>query len=178
MAAATRYCRAQTQPKRVVTFVCDSGSKYLSKMFDDGWMHDQGFLRGVQHGDLRDIIGRSAETAAVVTVSPSDALIVAFSRMKLYGISQLPVLDGARVVGILDESDVLLAAIKDSQAFRRPVQEFMSTALIAVQPKTEVEELLPLFDRGLVPIVRDIEGKFLGLVTRSDVLSFLRRKFQ
>jgi len=178
LAAAIRYCRAQTQPKRVVTFVCDSGSKYLSKMFDDGWMHDQGFLRGVQHGDLRDIIGRSAETAAVVTVSPSDALIVAFSRMKLYGISQLPVLDGARVVGILDESDVLLAAIKDSQAFRRPVQEFMSTALIAVQPKTEVEELLPLFDRGLVPIVRDIEGKFLGLVTRSDVLSFLRRKFQ
>ncbi len=177
VAAALRYCRAQSQPKRVVTFVCDTGSKYLSKMFDDGWMHDQGFMRGVQHGDLRDVIGRSAESAAVVTVGPDDALIVAHSRLKMYGISQLPVLDAGRVVGILDESDLLLAAIKDNQAFRRPVRDFMSTALMTVPPAVDVEKLLPLFDRGLVPIVCDVEGQFLGLVTRSDVLSFLRRKF-
>jgi cystathionine beta-synthase len=177
VAAALRYCRAQSQPKRVVTFVCDSGSKYLSKMFDDGWMHDQGFLRGIQHGDLRDVIGRSAESAAVVTVEPDDALIVAHARLKMYGISQLPVVDGARVIGIVDESDVLLAAIKDSQAFRRPVRDFMSTALMTVPPAVDVEKLLPLFDRGLVPIICDSEGNFLGLVTRSDVLSYLRRKF-
>ena len=44
LAAALRYCREQTEPKRVVTFVCDSGNKYLSKMFNDFWMIDQGFI--------------------------------------------------------------------------------------------------------------------------------------
>src|SRR5439155_64979 len=54
VAAALRYCRAQASPRRVVTFVCDSGSKYLSKMYNDFWMQDQGFLRGARRGDLRD----------------------------------------------------------------------------------------------------------------------------
>jgi len=44
IAAALRYCREQTEPKRVVTFVCDSGNKYLSKMYNDVWMQDQGLL--------------------------------------------------------------------------------------------------------------------------------------
>ncbi len=58
IAAALRYCRAQEAPKRVVTFVCDSGNKYLSKMFNDFWMIDQGFIEREQHGDLSDLISR------------------------------------------------------------------------------------------------------------------------
>src|SRR5262249_25010184 len=69
VAAALRYCREQTTPKRVVTLVCDSGNKYLSKMFNDYWMQDQGFLRGQKHGDLRDVIARH-ERGAIVSVAP------------------------------------------------------------------------------------------------------------
>src|SRR4029077_15511811 len=61
VAAALRYCREQTAAQRVVTLVCDSGNKYLSKMFNDYWMRDQGFLRGERRGDLRDLIARSQE---------------------------------------------------------------------------------------------------------------------
>jgi cystathionine beta-synthase len=43
IAAALKYCREQKQPKNVVTFVCDSGNKYLTKMYDDAWMHEKGF---------------------------------------------------------------------------------------------------------------------------------------
>ncbi|MEE8187855.1 MAG: cysteine synthase family protein, partial [Kiloniellales bacterium] len=56
IAGALRYCREQSEPKRVVTFVCDSGNKYLSKMFNDFWMIDQGFIQLERHGDLRDFI--------------------------------------------------------------------------------------------------------------------------
>jgi len=101
VAAALRYCREQTGPKRVVTFVCDSGNKYLSKMYNDYWMRDQGFLRGEVFGDLRDVIAR--KEGAVVSVAPDDTLLVAYSRMKLYDVSQLPVLAGSKIVGILDE---------------------------------------------------------------------------
>jgi cystathionine beta-synthase len=175
MAAALRYCREQTEPKRVVTFACDSGNKYLSKMFNDFWMRDQGFLRGPPSGDLRDLIARSHERHSVVAVGPDDSLLVAHGRMKLYDVSQLPVLDGERIVGILDESDVLVAAARDPAAFRRPTRDFMTSRLTTVPPSSPVEALLPIFDQGLVAIVMDGE-RFLGLITRIDVLNYLRRK--
>jgi cystathionine beta-synthase len=175
VAAAVRYCKAQTSPQRVVTFVCDSGNKYLSKMFNDYWMRDQGFLRGAGYGDLRDLIARTPERRSVVAVSPDDLLLVAYSRMKLYDVSQLPVLDREKIVGILDESDLLVAVHADEGAFRRPVREFMTSKLITVERTAPLESLHPLLDRGLVVIVVDGE-RFLGLITRIDVLNHLRRR--
>jgi cystathionine beta-synthase len=182
VAAALRYCRAQTEPKRVVTLVCDSGNKYLSKMFNDYWMRDQGLLRGVGTGDLRDLISRSAEGAgaAVVAVSPDDTLTMAYARMKLYDVSQLPVLDHAapaerHIAGILDESDLLLAVTEDAAAFRRPVRDFMTSRLETVPPATPVADLLPIFEKGMVALVVE-DGRFLGLITRIDVLNYLRRR--
>ncbi len=177
VAAALRYCRAQSEPKRVVTFVCDSGNKYLSKMFNDYWMLDQGFLPGARRGDLRDLIARSHEQGAVVTVQPDDTLLTVHSRMKLYDLSQVPVLEDGRIVGIVDESDLLLAVARDETAFRRPAREFMSRRLETVAPDAPIESLLPIFDRGLVAIVCDRE-RFLGLITRFDVLSYLRRQLR
>ncbi len=81
----------------------------------------------------------------------------------------------AAVTGIVDESDLLLAAVEDSGAFRRPVKEFMTTRLTTVSPATPLRDLLPLFERGLVPIVLDGDT-FVGLVTRIDWLNYLRRR--
>jgi len=175
LAAALRYCREQTTPKRVATLVCDSGGKYLSKMFNDYWMRDQGFLHGTDFGDLRDLVSRRPEMNAVVSVAPSDTLLIAYSRMRLYDVSQLPVLEGGEIVGIVDESDLLIAAQRDTALFRNPVREFMSTKLITVDAKAPLESLMPLFDQGLVVIVRE-SAHFSGLITRIDVLNHLRRK--
>jgi cystathionine beta-synthase len=175
VAAALRYCKTQTTPKRVVTFVCDSGNKYLSKMYNDFWLREQGFLREAPRGDLRDVMARTVEQHSVIAVKPGDRLLVAYSRMKLYDVSQLPVLDEEQIVGIVDESDLLLALHDDQQAFQRPVQSIMSQKLTTVQVNDNVESLLPLFERGLVAIVCD-GAKFLGLITRIDVLNYLRRK--
>jgi cystathionine beta-synthase len=85
------------------------------------------------------------------------------------------VLDDERIVGIVDESDLLYAVHDDQSAFQRPVQSIMSTKLETVQVNATLESLLPLFDRGLVVIV--CEGtEFLGLITRIDMLNYLRRK--
>jgi cystathionine beta-synthase len=175
VAAALRYARAQTAPKRVVTFVCDSGNKYLSKMFNDFWMRDQGFLRGEPRGDLRDLISRSADKGSVVSVSTTDTLMVAHARMKLADVSQLPVLRAGKIVGILDESDVLLAVARDPGAWRHAAEDFMTGHLETVSVGAPVESLLPLFKQGLVPIVVDGD-RFLGLITRIDVINYLRRQ--
>jgi cystathionine beta-synthase len=174
IAAALRYCREQTTPKRVATFVCDTGGKYLSKAYNEFWLADQGLVPAVAHGDLRDLIGRRADLGAVVSVQPDDTLALVHARMKLADVSQLPVLDGEKLVGLIDESDLLLAAI-DGDGFKRPVREVMTKKLETVELKTPVKALLPIFERGLVAIVVD-QARFLGLVTRIDLLNFLRRR--
>lgn len=176
LAAALRYCREQTEPKRVVTLVCDSGNKYLSKMYNDYWMYDHGFLERPAAGDLRDLIARPHEERGTVTVGENDTLLMAHGRMKLYDVSQLPVIDEAgKVVGLLDESDLLMVVVKDEDRFRDPVSSAMTSNLQTIQASEPVEALLPIFGRGHVAIV--MEGdKFLGLITRIDLINHLRRK--
>ncbi|WP_437667708.1 pyridoxal-phosphate dependent enzyme [Sorangium sp. So ce1182] len=177
VAAALRYCREQASPKRVCTIVCDSGNKYLSKMYNGFWMADQGFIDREPTRDLRDVITRHYADRAVVTVQPGDALLVAYARMKLYDVSQLPVLAGGRIVGIVDESDLLLAAVEDEARFREPVEKVMTTRLRTVDVRTSIPELLPMFDAGLVPIVVDGD-EFVGLITPIDLLNYLRRRMR
>ncbi|MCH8035773.1 MAG: cystathionine beta-synthase [Proteobacteria bacterium] len=178
IAAALRYCRAQTEPKRVVTFVCDSGNKYLTKMFNDYWMIDQGFIQLERHGDLRDFITRRHQERDTVFVSPEDTLLVAYGRMKLYDISQLPVMcDEEHIVGIVDESDILLEVIRDEERFKAPVKDAMISKIETLQADARLEDLLPIFRADHVPIVLDGD-KFLGLITRIDLLNHLRRKMK
>src|SRR5438270_8648904 len=103
LAAALRYCTEQTEPKRVVTFVCDTGSKYLSKMYNEFWLLDQGYLERPADGTLRELIARRYEEGAVITVSPDDTLLTAYQRMRMADISQMPVIEQGRCVGVLDE---------------------------------------------------------------------------
>jgi cystathionine beta-synthase len=178
IAAALRYCREQTTAKRVVTFVCDSGNKYLSKMFNDYWMIDQGFIKREIHHDLSDIISRHHDEHATVTVLPEDTLLTAYGRMKLYDISQLPVLsDVGEVIGLIDESDILLAVFRNEDHFKKPVSMAMTERLQTVQADQPLEALMPIFGRGHVAIVLDGE-QFLGLITQIDLLNHLRRSMK
>lgn len=175
IAAALRYCREQKTAKNVVTFVCDSGNKYLSKMYNDFWMEDQGLLSRDSFGDLRDLIARRHAEGAVVVANPEDSLAAAYQRMKLYDVSQLPVLVGDQCVGIIDESDILLAVEEHNALFDSAVSTAMVTRLETVRTDASVDQLIRLFDRGKVAIVVDGD-RFLGLITRMDFLNHLRRK--
>jgi cystathionine beta-synthase len=109
VAAALRYCRKQTKKKRVVTFICDTGNKYLSKMYNDFWLAEQGFVERESSGDLRDLISRRQEEGHVISVGPNDTLLTAYKRMRNAEVSQVPVVDeSGAAIGILDESDLLL----------------------------------------------------------------------
>ncbi len=177
LAAALKYCKEQTTPKKVVVFVCDTGNKYLSKMYNDYWMLDNGFLERPVYGDLRDLILRPYAQRDTVVIGPNDLLITAYQRMKLYEISQLPVMKDDELIGIVDESDVLMHVYGDETKFRDPVSTAMVTQLNVMGVKSPIEELIPLFDRGQVAIVMDGK-KFLGLITRIDLLNYLRRRVQ
>jgi cystathionine beta-synthase len=180
LAAALRWCRTQTAPKRVVTFVCDSGNKYLSKMYNDLWMFDQGLLERPRAGSLLDLIVRRYAEGSAVTVRPDDTLLHAYRRMKLFDISQVPVMDGERIIGIVDESDIMQHVHLDPSRFKDTVATAMVTQLETVAPDTPVAELMPIFARDHVVIVADSgatgTGRFVGLITRIDLLNYLRKQ--
>ncbi|HWR96437.1 MAG TPA: CBS domain-containing protein, partial [Arenimonas sp.] len=177
LAAALKYCREQTVPKKVVVFVCDTGNKYLSKMYNDYWMLDNGFLDREAKGDLSDLILRPYAKRDTVVVGPGDTLTVAYQRMKMYDVSQLPVMDDEKIVGIVDESDVLMHVHADHERFKDLVGTAMVRDLEVLDVSAPMEALMPVFDAGKVAIVMD-GAKFLGLITRIDLLNYLRRRVQ
>lgn len=174
LAAALRYCREQKEPKRVVTLVCDTGNKYLSKAYNRAWLVDQGLVRRRPHGDLRDMIIRRADEGDVVTISPTDTLLTAYSRLRMFDVSQLPVVEDDRIVGIIDESDLLLAVQGRAENFQKPVGDFMVTRLETIRPDASEAELMPILRADKVAIVAD-EDTFYGLITRVDVINRMRQ---
>lgn len=174
IAAAVKYCQDQTVAKNVLTFVCDSGNKYLSKMYNDYWMKDQGFLETKSEGNLKDLISRKFQDGTTVTVSPDDTLSTSYLRMKAYEISQLPVVKNGKLVGILDESDILMAVMQNSRSFKDLVEPSMTKNIETISPNTDLKALHQIFQQGKVAVVTEGES-FLGLVTRIDLLNYLRR---
>jgi cystathionine beta-synthase len=161
----------------VVTFVCDTGTRYLTKVYSDGWMVDQGLLQRPQTGDLRDLIGRRYDDGDVVTVAPGDTLLTAFNRMRSADLAQLPVVERGRLVGLIDESDILRQVSSgDSKGvhFQAPVSSAMTADLQTLPPAAGMQHLRNILDRGLTAVIAEGD-RFYGLITRFDLLNHLRR---
>ncbi|MFA7264243.1 MAG: cystathionine beta-synthase [Caulobacter sp.] len=177
LAAALRYCREQTTPQRVVSLVCDTGGKYLTKMFNDMWVAAHGFEDRPKYGDLRDLIARDFSEGGVIATGPDDSLLTAYNRMRAADISQLPVMDHGKLVGILDESDILSAVGgREGRAdrFGAKVSAAMTREVNTLQAHESLDRLKPLFDRDEVAVVMDGD-KLVGLITRVDLINHLRR---
>lgn len=175
LAAALRYCRAQTEPKRVVTLVCDSGNKYLSKMYNDDWLVDNGLVELPRLGDLTDLIVRRHADGSTVSCHPDEPLNVVYQRMRLHDVSQLPVLADDKVVGILDEWDLLLSVHGEPENFRQNVRSAMTSEVRTLSPRASLQDLLHIFNDGHVALMVDGE-RYLGLITQADLLAFWRRQ--
>jgi cystathionine beta-synthase len=175
IAAALRFCRAQKTPKRVVSFVCDSGNKYLSKIYNEYWLDDHGLVLREETHDLRDIITRPHTGKSAITILPTDTLQAAYRKMKMYDVSQLPVMGDGKLLGIVSEIDILIAITGHPEGFLIPVGDAMAKNLLTVQVHSPITDLLPIFERGMVAIiVKDQE--FLGLITPIDLLQYLRKR--
>ncbi|QYM72194.1 cystathionine beta-synthase [Pseudochrobactrum sp. Wa41.01b-1] len=177
LAAALQYCREQTEPKNVVTLICDSGSKYLSKMFDDNWLRERHLSERAVQGNLEDLISRRHQDGAVEVTAPDENLLEAYGRMRRNAVSQLPVLDGGRLVGIIDESDILKAVEGPPEGrwsrFAAQVTSAMTPQPRVLQVDAPLSALQSFFDRDEVALI--VNGAdFIGLITRIDLINHLR----
>ncbi len=175
IAAALKYCRSQETPKRVVTLVCDSGNKYLSKIYNQFWLQDQGLANTVETHDLRDLIARPFLRGDVISVAGGDTLQQVYAKMKTFDVSQIPVISEGRIIGIINETDVLLAVVANPQGFSMRARTIMTDKFSRIQFTQEVTDLLPVFEQGQVVAVTD-RDQFLGLITPIDFLNYLRKR--
>ena len=175
VAAAAKWCRKQTEPKNVVTFICDTGNKYLSKAFNKSWLHDNNLLELEKFGDLRDLINRRADKGEMITVSPGETLLVAYNRMRASDISQIPVMDEGKLLGVMDEEDLLFTVSQEPGKFSDNVSLHMIDKLDTLQFDATKDELLTILSEGKVAIIFDREI-FIGFVTKVDLINFYRNK--
>ena len=180
LAAALAWCRKQTEPKHVVTLICDTGNKYLTRAFDDGWLRDEGLMdRDKGGGNLADLLSRRADRGELVSVAPHDTLATAYRRMRMADVSQVPVLDNGALVGFLDEDDLVQKVLGDEATkeagFNQQVQEAMVRELELLDANASIADLREVLQRDRVGIVMK-DGVFLGLLTRTDLLAAYARK--
>jgi cystathionine beta-synthase len=175
LCAALKYCHEQTEAKRVVTIACDTGNKYLSKLYNEFWMEDQGFIQREQFGDLRDLIGRLHDERATITVGPTDVLTTAHNRLRNAGFSQLPVMEENRLVGVVTEDAILQFVFGKPQLMNSTVDAAMQTAFIKLDKSVSINNLVSMLQVQPYAAISDGD-EFLGLITRSDVLNYLRRQ--
>jgi cystathionine beta-synthase len=168
----------------IVVILPDSGRGYLSKVYDDGWMSDHGFLRAGSAGDtIEELLSAKSRTGEVtipplVHVHPTESVRSAIAVLREYGVSQLPVLKAepplslAEVVGTVTDRDLLERIVQDPAALDAPVADVMGAPLPMVGSGEPVDVASSRLAESAAVLVLD-NGHPTGIVTRSDLLDFL-----
>ncbi len=183
-AAALRLAEELTEQDIVVVLLPDSGRGYLSKIYNDEWMADYGFLvPDATQPTVGDVLRRKGSEAAtglpeLVHVHPEETVGSAIAILREYGVSQMPVVQheppvmAAEVVGSVVERDLLEAVFADRAALDSPLAERMSPPLPMVGAGEPLPVAMAALEKASALVVLD-DGKPAGIVTRSDLLGFL-----
>lgn len=157
----------------VVAFLCDTGERYLSKLYNDEWMHENQLLES-ESVTLGELLARKAGDApALVSVAPAAAVRQALGLMALHDISQLVVMDGANCVGLVVESTLSTRALENTKLLDAPVSDVMDPPLPALDHEAPVDHVTKLLTKANPAVLVRRAGRIEGILTRSDVLHYL-----
>jgi len=156
----------------VVVILPDSGDRYLTKVYSDDWMREQGFLDVAL--TARDLIARKSGTPSLVAVEPTTVVRDALALLHRHGISQAPILSGNQQVGRIEEEDLLRRSLTDETILDRTVRMVPSKPLPEVASDASVAELLRTLREERTLVVREIaSGTVIGVLTRHDLVGYL-----
>jgi cystathionine beta-synthase len=172
---AVKYAERYDKEMNMVVIMCDHATRYLSKIFDDDWMRENGFL-GDEFGDatVSDLLGNRPKSVITTTLGTAVKDVVA--RMKKDGISQLPVLDDGRVVGIVAETDVLNHLLEEGEG-SDPIDQLVDTHFAIVEPTNRIGLIGQFFQQNKIVIVMD-NGRLKGIITKIDFIDFVSRRMR
>lgn len=175
-AAALKYARRLNTPQYIVTLLPDTGRNYLSKIFSDAWMQENGYWEGPVNRDvsLGEILQSKRGIPEVVFVSPKDPVTRAIKLMHEYNISQIPVIEGFTVVGSLNESGIMKILGDGVDFTKQEILPVMGKPMPVLDASTGVSEAHRILLSGHTGIVvRNHKGQPFGVITRTDVINHL-----
>lgn len=174
LAGAIKYAeRFPDKELNIVVIMCDSYSRYLSKIFDDDWMRENGFLdENPQSYTVAELIAEREPKVYTAHIGQTVSEVV--TMMKAYGISQVPVLDGKRIVGIINETDVLNHMLNRGEQ-QDPIDGLIETQFAIVEPSNRVNIVGQFFKQNKVVLVVDGQD-LVGIVTKIDYIDFVSNK--
>jgi len=157
----------------VVTFLCDTGERYLSKLYNDEWMRENQMLDS-EKATLGQLLGaKSGGTPMVVSVTAGATVRQALGLMSQHDVSQLPVLDGASCIGSVSESVLASRGLEDSKVLDRTVGDVMDAPFPVVEAGLPVDQVVKLVTKSNPAVLVRVNGGFAGILTRSDLLHYL-----
>jgi cystathionine beta-synthase len=157
----------------IVTILCDTGERYLSKQFNDAWMQENQMLETPRTTVQQLLERRPANAPAVVSVAPTAAVRQALTLMNTWGVSQIPVLDNGQSVGGLIEGTLMARALAQPALLDRPVSEVMDPPFPEVEGTTPTDRVGAMLTRESPAALVRKDGKLIGIVSRYDVLQQL-----
>jgi cystathionine beta-synthase len=157
----------------VVTFLCDTGERYLSKLYSDEWMRENQMLEH-DHVTLGDMLSRKdASAPSVVSVAPATGVRQALNLMALHDVSQLPVIDGDECVGSVVEATLTQRGLETPALLEAAVREVMDAPFPSLGSDEPIELAVKLLSKSTPAVLVAEDGHMQGLVTRSDMLRFM-----
>lgn len=175
VAGALRYCRNLGPERLVVVILPDSGSRYLTKMFDDDWMRENGFLESAwTSATVADVLA-TKKLRDVITVRANESVNAVVAKMKEHDISQIPVItESGELLGMASELELLNHLVLDAHKHQadEPIVDLMRTDVATIGPDTPLESLMSVFvNRNAVAVVE--AGRVVGILTKIDILDYL-----
>jgi len=177
VAAAIKYAMRLDQPKVIVVIAPDTGRNYINKIYSDSWMQENGFAQYPdERPTLKDVLEIKKSLQKIVFLTPNDTLSKAAKLMQKYGISQLPVIDGSRLIGSINES-TLLKLLHDGIKFsKQNVSAVMGKPLPLLDENVSLSEAYRILLTGEAGILVKKDGVPTGFVTRADLIVYWSRK--
>lgn len=174
VAGAIKWARGRGRKERVVVLLPDSAQRYLSKIFNDEWMRENGYLGSdVALGTVAEVLrGKNRE---LISARSDETLRSVIAKMKSHGISQIPVVDGAQIRGIVSEVDVLRNLVSGEAHLDGAIGGILDSDYATVSPDTRVELLQGVLADAKVALVTD-GPTLVGLISKIDVIDYLTRR--
>jgi cystathionine beta-synthase len=174
VAGAIKYAQMTGKKQNIMVLLPDSAQKYLSKIFNDDWMRENGFLEEQPGlGTVRELL--QGKAATIVSASPSDKVKDVIATLKSLSISQLPVIENGKLKGIVAEVDLLRHLVTGAGTLDSAIAGLIESDYATVSPETKIELLQQVLSDAKMAIVTERDG-VVGIITKIDLIDFLAKR--
>ncbi len=175
VAGALKYARALGEKKNIVVVLGDRGSMALSKIFNDDWMRENGFLEGASLGSVADLLEKKGSDELILA-HPLDRVRDVIKRMKGHGISQIPVVEEGRLLGVVAEVGLLRYLVSGEHSLDSAVGPLAESDFATLPRHMSIENLKGVLEYTRMAVVVDEGSKIVGVITKIDLIDYLARR--